>query len=110
MLASYDWVRPPVVRPHVGMTWFVYVVTLADGIDRDVLMSRISSAGVPTRAYFSSIHLQPYIRERFGDLRGTLPVTESIADRTLALPFHKKLLEDQAERVVRTLVGAVGAS
>jgi perosamine synthetase len=109
MLAPYGWIRPPLVRSHVEPSWFVYVITLADGIDRDVVMSRMSSAGVPTRAYFSPIHLQPYIRERFGDLRGTLPVTESIADRTLALPFHNNLLEDQAELVVRTLVDAVGA-
>jgi perosamine synthetase len=109
MLASYDWVRPPVVRPHVQMSWFVYVVTLAEGVDRDVITSRLGSRGIPTRAYFSPLHLQPYVRERFGDLRGTLPVTESIAPRTIALPFHNNLSEEDAERVVQALADAVAA-
>ena len=107
MLADFSWVRPPVVRPHVEMSWFVYVVTLAEGVNRDDVISRMGSEGVPTRAYFSPLHLQPYIRERFGDLRGTLPVTESIARRTLALPFHNNLSKEQAERVVKSLADAV---
>jgi perosamine synthetase len=109
MLASYDWVRLPVVRPHVEMSWFVYVVTLAEGVDREAIMSRMRSQGIPTRAYFSPVHLQPYVRERFGDLRGTLPVTESIAPHTLALPFHNNLSEEDAERVVHALADAVAA-
>jgi perosamine synthetase len=109
MLASYDWVRLPVVRPHVEMSWFVYVVTLAEGADRDAVMSHMRSQGIPTRAYFSPLHLQPYVRERLGDLRGTLPVTESVAPRTLALPFHNNLSEEDAERVVQALADAVAA-
>lgn len=80
-----------------------------EGVDRDAVMARMQSQGVPSRAYFSPLHLQPYIRERFGDLRGTLPVTESIAPRTLALPFHNNLTEEHAERVVAALSSAVSA-
>jgi perosamine synthetase len=107
MLASFDQVRTPVVRPHVQMSWFVYVITLAEGIDRDAVMSRMKSEGVPTRAYFSPLHLQPYIRERFGTFEGMLPVTEGIARRTVALPFHNNLTEGQAERVIDVLGRAV---
>jgi dTDP-4-amino-4,6-dideoxygalactose transaminase len=89
------------------MSWFVRVVTLAEGIDRDGGMNAVEAEGVPTRAHFSPVHLQPYIREMFGDLRGTLPVTESIATRTLALPFHNNLTAEQAERVVESLTRAV---
>jgi perosamine synthetase len=85
------------------MSWFVYVVTLAQGIDRESTMSRMDARGVPTRAYFSPLHLQPYIRDRFGTREGSLPVTEDIASRTLALPFHNNLTSSQAERVVETL-------
>ncbi len=55
------------VLPHVEMSWFVYVVTLAEGIDRDAVMAQMGAQGVPARAYFSPIHLQPYIRDRLGD-------------------------------------------
>jgi perosamine synthetase len=103
MLAGFDWARPPVVRPHVEMSWFVYVITLAQGIDRESTMSRMDARGIPTRAYFSPLHLQPYIRDRFGTRQGSLPVTEDIASRTLALPFHNNLTASQAEQVVETL-------
>jgi perosamine synthetase len=109
MLARHDWVRLPVARPHVDVSWFVYVVTLAEGVDRDAIMSYMRSRGVPTRAYFSPLHLQPYVRERLGDLRGALPVTESVAPRTLALPFHNNLSEEDTERVVQALADAVAA-
>jgi len=58
---------------------------------------------VPCRGYFAPIHTQPYIRERFGDLKGTLPVTEGLAKRTLALPFHSALEEAEVEHVVAVL-------
>ena len=106
LLSGLDWVRPPVVRLGATASWFVYVVTLAEGIDRDAVIRRLDTRGIPSRAYFTPLHLQPYIRERFGDMRGTLPVTESIAPRTLALPFHNNLGRDQAERVVEELAAA----
>jgi perosamine synthetase len=106
-LAGLDWVRPPVVRPHVRMSWFVYVVTLAEDLPRDVVMAKMEAEGIPTRAYFSPIHRQPYIRERFEVPDEDLPVTASIADRTMALPFHNNLPLEHVERVVDALRRAV---
>ena len=105
-LAVFDWLRPPVVAPHVTMSWFVYVITLDRGVDREALVESLSSHGIPSRAYFPPLHLQPYIRERFGTREGMLPVTEDIARRTLALPFHNNLTEAQIDRVVDALGSA----
>jgi perosamine synthetase len=102
-LADLAWVRPPQVKPHVRMSWFVYVVTLAGGLDRDAVIHRLAEQGIPARGYFAPIHTQPYIRERFGDLAGMLPITEAIAPRTLALPFHNNLNEEQIDTVVTRL-------
>jgi perosamine synthetase len=107
-LAKFDWVRPPAVKPDVRMSWFVYVVTLADGLDRDAVMRQMEARGVPVRGYFSPVHLQPYIRGRFGCESGALPVTESIARRTIALPFHNNLSDAHIEEVVATLAHVVG--
>ena len=109
-LAGLDWVRPPVVREDVRMSWFVYVVTLAEGIDRDGVIDSLEAEGIPSRVYFPPLHLQPYIRECFGTREGMLPVTEDVAGRTLALPFHNNLSEEQVERVVGALRRAVGGS
>jgi perosamine synthetase len=59
--------------------------------------------GIPTRAYFTPMHLQPYIRARFGTGEGMLRRTEEIARRTLALPFHGRIAPDQVDRVVSAL-------
>lgn len=106
-LDGTEWVRTPVVRPDVEMSWFVYVVTLAHDLDRDAVIGSLQAKGIPSRAYFSPIHLQPYIRERFGTREGMLPVTEDVAKRTLALPFHTNLPEEHVDRVVQGLREAV---
>ena len=41
-----------------------------------------------TSRYLPSIHLQPYMRERFGFREGMFPVSEEASRRLLALPFH----------------------
>jgi perosamine synthetase len=58
---------------------------------------------VPCRGYFAPVHTQPYIRDRFGDLGGTLPRTEAMARRTLALPFHNDLEEAEIEHILAVL-------
>ena len=67
----------------------------------------MEASGIPVRCYFSPVYLQPYMRERFGFQGGELPVTEAIAQRTLALPFHNNLTEDQVHRVAESLLGAI---
>jgi perosamine synthetase len=106
-LQPCDWLRLPQVKPHVRVSWFVFVVTLAEGLERDPVMRTLEARRVPSRAYFSPVHLQPYIRSPFGFRGGELPVTESVARRTLALPFSNHLTETEVERVVEALQEAV---
>lgn len=96
-------VQPPRVLPHVRVSRFVYVVTLDEGLDRDRTIEAMEAEGIPSRGYFAPIHTQPYIRERLGNLEGTLPVTERLARRTLALPFHNRLGEQDVDYVLAVL-------
>jgi perosamine synthetase len=107
LLQGSEWIRPPIVKPGVRMSWFVYVVTLVEGVNRGAVMQKLEARGIPTRAYFSPIHLQPYIRSQFGFHGGELPITEDVARRTIALPFHNNLSEGEVEQVVTALVAAV---
>jgi perosamine synthetase len=88
-------------------SWFVYVTTLAPGIDRNGVMARLAAEGVASKPYLPSIHLQPYYRERFGYREGMLPVSEDASSRTLALPFHSRLPAEDQERVVDALARAL---
>jgi perosamine synthetase len=103
---AQDLLRLP-AEPNDGTrSWFVYVIQLADAFqqaDRDALIQRLQANGVGCAPYFPSIHLQPYYRDRFGFAPGDLPVTEHVADRTLALPFFPGITEAQIRRVARVL-------
>ena len=102
-LSDFGWLSTPKPEDRVRMSWFVYVVTLMEGMDRDQVMAAMEAQGIPVRGYFSPIHRQPYILERFPENRWYLPITENIATRTLALPFHNHLSEAEVDRVARAL-------
>jgi len=106
-LSKLEFLRTQVIRPYVRMSWFIYVITLENGLDRDSVMKKMAEKGIPTRGYFSPMHLQPYIKDMFGFKGGELPVTEDISKRTLALPFHNNLSEDEIDQVVEALKDAV---
>jgi dTDP-4-amino-4,6-dideoxygalactose transaminase len=94
---------PQVVESTTRMSWFVYVIRLPQEIDRAALVEKLEARGVPTRPYFTPIHLQPYFREQFGYREGDFPVTEDLGRRSLALPFASTFSEDDVDYVCRQL-------
>lgn len=106
-LSGNEGVILPRVAPGVEMSWFVYVVRLANGIKRDKVMNYLLEHGVECRPYFTPIHLQTYFRETFGYKPGDFPVTEEISSSTLALPFHNRLTAEETEFVASTLEKAI---
>jgi dTDP-4-amino-4,6-dideoxygalactose transaminase len=88
-------------------SWFVYTVQVAEGVDRDKVIERLSARGIAAKAYLPCIHLQPFYRERFGFKEGDFPVAEQAADRSLALPFFTTMTEGQVERVCDAVAEAV---
>jgi perosamine synthetase len=89
-------------------SWFVYVVALPAGVDRDVVMEALRGQGIGTADYVPCVHLQPYMREQFGFREGICPVAEEVASRTMALPFYPHIEAGDQERVVEALRTAVG--
>ena len=88
-------------------SWFVYLVQLPSGADRDAVIAALGGAGIQSKAYLPAIHLFPFYRERFGYKGGEFPVAESVAARSLALPFHQAIEEAQVERVCAALEDAI---
>jgi perosamine synthetase len=92
------------------LSWFVFVIRLADRFTarhRDAVMAHLSSRGIGTNNYFSPVHLQKFYREQFGYRPGDFPVTEKIAARTIALPFHNRLTPKDQDLVIATLKAAI---
>ncbi len=97
-------VKPLTVVPTTTrMSWFVYVVCFSPEINRDLVMARLGENGIPSRPYFSPIHLQPFYQDRFGHKVGDFPEAEAAGRATLALPFHSNMNEGEIEVVVDAL-------
>jgi perosamine synthetase len=88
--------------------WFVYVVQLPRGIDRDETVRALGARGVPAKPYFPAIHLMTFYRERFGHREGEFPVCEDVSARSIALPFFPAMSEGQVARVAAQLAGVLG--
>ncbi|MGD0709270.1 MAG: DegT/DnrJ/EryC1/StrS family aminotransferase [Anaerolineaceae bacterium] len=95
--------EPKLVPSTTRVSWFVYVIRLAKGVDRAAVAKRLQERGIPVRPYFLPIHLQPYMVERFGYQPGDFPVTEDLGERGLAIPFSGKMTENDVELVCQEL-------
>jgi perosamine synthetase len=88
-------------------SWFVYVVALPDTATRERVIATFERERIGYNRYLPSIHLQPYMRERYGFREGMCPVSEETSSRTLALPFFTALERDAQERVAEVLSAAL---
>ncbi len=84
-------------------SWFVYVVQLPPGVEREATITALRERGIDSKPYFPAIHLLSFYRERFGHREGEFPVCEDVAARSLALPFHPGLTDGEVERVTAAL-------
>jgi perosamine synthetase len=104
LLAGFDGLELP--HPDDAdhkRSWFVYVVRIPRGADFEGVLERMAADGVEAGHYVPCVHLQPYMRERYGFAEGMCPVAEDAAARSLALPFFPEIQHEDQERVVEAL-------
>src|SRR6202012_1664395 len=87
-------------------SWFVYVVRLADEVDRDAVILRLRERGIDSKSYLPSIHLFPHIAA-LGYREGQFPIAEAASAHSLALPFFPQVTDAQPRRFGAEL-GAAG--
>lgn len=100
---------PYVDEKTTKMSWFVYVIhinkkeTQEENRElRDKLISELADRGIPSKPYFTPIHLQPFYRE-MGFKKGDFPVTEWAGDTGLALPFFTGMKSEDIEYVATNI-------
>jgi perosamine synthetase len=89
--------------------WFVFVVQLPRGADRDTAVRELAGRGVPSKPYFPAVHLMSYYREAFGHREGEFPVCEDVAARSIALPFFPGITEGEVARVAAALADVLAS-
>jgi perosamine synthetase len=108
-VASFEGIKDPYKAPEATeVNWFLYLVHLGTRFSkssRDSIVDDLVVEKVEAAAYCNPLHLQRRYFE-LGYRRGDFPVTEKIADRAVALPFHGHLTDDQIEFIVATMKDA----
>jgi perosamine synthetase len=114
-LAAVDGIIRPPLQSEVGRTsWFVYPIRLEEKFsraDRERVCQSLLRKGIASGRYFAPLHQQPVISSLQRDQAGRdflLPVTESVADRVIALPFFNELTETQIQEVCAALGESIG--
>jgi len=106
LLKDMEEIELPHVSEDIKMSWFVYVVKLKKKftkVQRDGIIGQLKHSGIGCSNYFAPIHLQPFYKKMFGYKKGDYPVTESVSERTIALPFYSNLKDEDIKRVVQIL-------
>lgn len=110
-LAKLEGVILPYVSPNTTvMSWFVYVIRLGEGIDRDGVMEYLKQNGVACRPYFTPIHIQPYIKEMFGFEEMDYPNTAKAGRSCIALPFFNDMTDNEIEYTAEVLEKGIAAN
>ncbi len=107
--------QPDVILPNVHeateMSWFTFVVRLSDEYtaeERDRIIAGMHRHDVGAAAYFPCTHLQPHFANRPGCGEGAFPISESVAKRTIGLPFFTGMSLDDVDFVASTLELMIG--
>lgn len=108
-MQSFEGIKPPYISPDVeDVHWFLYVVHLGTRFSkssRDAILDDLATEAIEAHAYSSPLHLQRAYRD-LGWNKGDLFVTEKVADRAIALPFHAHLTPEQIAFMVARLKDA----
>lgn len=106
---TFEGIKPPYVGPDVTeIHWFLYVVHLGTRFSRssrDAIIEDLRVEEVEAAAYSAPLHRQRHYYD-LGYRKGDYFVTEKVADRAIALPFHTHLAEDQIAFLVETMKDA----
>jgi perosamine synthetase len=102
---SFEGIKDPYIGPDVTeVHWFLYLVHLGTRFtksSRDAIVNDLATEKIEAAAYCQPQHLQAFYTG-LGYRKGDFKVTEKVADRIIALPFHAHLVEDQIGFIVQT--------
>jgi dTDP-4-amino-4,6-dideoxygalactose transaminase len=84
-----------------------FVVVCDEGIDRDGTIAALRGRGVEATLGTYALHAEPSFMAACGTRPGDLPNSFALAQRTLALPLHQGLTEDDVDTVAKALAEVI---
>jgi dTDP-4-amino-4,6-dideoxygalactose transaminase len=107
-LAFKDWaakndVTLPTIPAHVEQAYHMFYMLLPDLDTRQRFIMYLRERGIYTVFHYLPLHLSD-MGQKFGGKPGDCPVTESVSDRLVRLPFHNTLTNSDLEMVIETIL------
>lgn len=101
-----DWARQngvglPFVPAHVEQAWHMFYLLLPDLETRQRFIQHLRARGVYAVFHYLPLHLSE-MGLKFGGQPGDCPVTESVSDRLVRLPFYNDLTADDQQFVIES--------
>jgi len=101
-------ISPPFVPEYVDRhSWYLYGVSVREGLDRDKIVSELKSNGIDTRLSFPPIHTQPYYRKRFGYKDDSYPLSYKAWKQKIDLPLWVGLTVEDQNDIIENLKNIV---
>ena len=101
--AASNGVTLPTTPDHCEQPYHLFYLLLPSLEKRQALIAHLRAAGILAVFHYLPLHLSD-MGLRFGGRVGDCPVTESVSERLLRLPFFTGLTEAEQERVVETIL------
>ena len=96
----------PARVPNSDSAWAIYAILLKDSAARDRMQAGLKAAGVPSAIYYpKALHHQPAYRDAHDGT--SLPVSEDLATRIMALPLHPDLTEQDIDQICAAVLASV---
>ena len=100
--ATTQHIHLPHVPAHCDQAYHMYYLLTPSLAYRTALMEYLLLQGIQSVFHYVPLHLSSMGRQ-FGGMVGDCPVTESVADRLLRLPFFNDLTESEQAYVVEKI-------
>ncbi len=100
--ATHD-VRRPTVPDGCDQAYHLYWIVLPEPQQRARLIEHLRALGIYAVFHYLPLNLSP-MGQRTGGREGDCPVTESVADRLLRLPFYNDLSESDQHAVIESIL------
>lgn len=89
-------IRPQAPRNNDTASEFIYPIELPEHVDKQDFVDCMQERGIPIKQYFVGLHQLPHLAPYYN---GGLDVANVVAARTVALPMHYELTNDDAHRI-----------
>jgi dTDP-4-amino-4,6-dideoxygalactose transaminase len=107
--ASATGAQLPTIPSDCGSSYHMFYAILPTAEARTKLIEGLREQGILAVFHYLPLHLSEMGR-RWGGRAGDCPVTESVSERLVRLPFYTSLSESDQERVIDAVVAVLRAT